>query len=168
MRFLILIAPVLSCLHAAAPAMAGGDDGTGPFEPFDAEPIIADCWQRSETLRGSGYIANYGDGLDITRACMRSAVLEQINDWLLPDFSQYAAAHLDALEELHGDLYYRIDANNRYCTRSCGLPPSMTYIESYIDFLAQVLRDIAEEKSYRYNLLHRPLPSNRVPATTEP
>ena len=158
----------LAWLLCASPAFAGGDDGTGPFEPFDPEPIIADCWQRSDALRGSGYFADYGDGLDITRACMRAAVLEQINDWLLPEFSQHAAAHLDALEELHGQLYYRIYAKNRYCTRSCGLLPAMTYIESYIDFLAQILRDIAEEKNFRYHLLNPSPPSNRGPTAPEP
>src|SRR3546814_13543080 len=68
-------------LLVASPALAGGDDGTGPFEPFDAEPVIADCWDRSEELRGMGSAAAYGDGLDITYACMEAAVLEQIGAW---------------------------------------------------------------------------------------
>src|SRR3546814_8474211 len=112
-------------LLVASPALAGGDDATCPFEPFDAEPVIADCWDRSEELRGMGSAAAYGDGLDITYACMEAAVLEQIGAWLLPEFTENAEAHLDALEELHSDLYYRIYAKNRYCARSCGLLPGM-------------------------------------------
>ena len=161
-------AAALACLLTASPALAGGDDGTGPFEPFVPEPIIADCWQRSDELRSSGYIEYYGDGLDITLACMKAGVLEQIDAWLLPEFSENAAAHLDALEDLHDQLYYRIYAENRYCTRSCGLLPSMVYIENYIEFLEKVLRDIAEEKNYRYRQVYGPSPHNGEPAATDP
>src|SRR3546814_13663517 len=79
-------------LLVASPALAGGDDGTGPFEPFDAEPVIAACWARSEELRGMGSAAAYGDGPAITYACMEAAVLDQIGAWLLPEFTEHAAA----------------------------------------------------------------------------
>ncbi|MGF1631985.1 MAG: hypothetical protein ACFCUT_21115 [Kiloniellaceae bacterium] len=148
-------------LFLTSPAIAGGDDGTGPFEPFDAEPIIADCWQRSAELRSSGYI-DYGDGLNITYACMEAAVLEQIDAWLLPEFTEHAKTHLDALEELHGQLYYRIYAENLYCSGFCGLLPSMRYIESYITFLETVLRDIAEEKNFRYRSRYGSSPHNAL------
>src|SRR3546814_15288389 len=90
-------------LLVASPALAGGDDGTGPFEPFDAEPVIADCWDRSEELRGMGSAAAYGDGLDITYAGMEAAGLEQTGAWLLPELTETAAARLAALEALHSD-----------------------------------------------------------------
>lgn len=144
----------LAWLILVSPALAGGDDGTGPFEPLDPEPIIADCWQRSEDLRSSGSIGDYGAGLDSTLSCMRSAVLEQMDAWLLPEFTENAAAHMDALEKLHDELYYRIYASNRYCARSCGLLPGMTYIVSYIEFLERILRDIAEEKNRRYRQVY--------------
>jgi hypothetical protein len=57
----------LAWLLCASPAFAGGNDGTVRFETFDLEPIIADCWQRSEELRGMGSAAAYGDGLNITQ-----------------------------------------------------------------------------------------------------
>ena len=158
----------LAWLIFATPVLAGGDDGTGPFEPFDPEPIISDCWQRSEELMSSGYIEYYGDGLNITYACMEAAVLEQIDAWLLPEFTEHAEAHLDALEKLHGELYYRIYAKNKNCTGFCGLLPSMHYIESYIDFLATILRDIAEEKNFRYRLRYGSPPHNAQPSGTIP
>src|SRR3546814_12303528 len=88
-------------LLVASPALAGGDDGTGPFEPFAAEPVIAACWDRSEELRGMGSAAAYGDGPDITSECMAAAVLETIRAWLLPEFPEKAEAHMEDLAELH-------------------------------------------------------------------
>ncbi|NIA70226.1 hypothetical protein HBA54_16590 [Pelagibius litoralis] len=136
-------------LIAAAPATAGGN-GRQALETFDPEPIINDCWEKSSDLRGAGSAAAYGDGLDITLACMEEAVLTEINAWLLPEFTENATAHMTAIENLHGKLYFRIYSHNRYCSRSCGLLPGMRYIESYIKFLETVLRDIAAEKSFRY------------------
>ncbi len=134
-------------LFVASPTMAGGGE---PFEPFDPEPIISACWEESSDLRAAGSAAAYGEGLDITQACMEQAVLTQIDAWLLPEFTQNAAAHLKAMEDLHGELYFRIYSLNRYCSQSCGLLPGMRYIESYIRFLETILRDVAAEKRFRY------------------
>src|SRR3546814_6642390 len=91
---------------------------TDTLFPYTTLFRSADCWDRSEELRGMGSAAAYGDGLDITYACMEAAVLEQIGAWLLPEFTENAEAHLDALEELHSDLYYRIYAKkDRKSTR---------------------------------------------------
>ena len=149
MRTLTLGCAAWLLLATALPATAGGS-GRQPFETFDPEPIINSCWDRSSELRGAGSAAAYGDGLDITLACMEEAVLTEINAWLLPEFAENAAAHMAAIQDLHGELYFRIYSNNRYCSRSCGLLPGMRYIESYIKFLETIIRDIAAEKSFRY------------------
>ena len=149
MRFLNYLFVFLIWLLASGAASAGGT-GRQPFEPFDPEPIIRSCWEMSSELRGAGSAAAYGDGLDITLSCMEEAVLTEIDAWLLPEFFENAEAHMNALEDLHSTLYFRIYSHNRYCSRSCGLLPSMRYIESYIGFLETVLRDIAAEKRFRY------------------
>ena len=150
MKALPLIATAFTCLLRAAPALAGGSDAPQQFEPFDADPIIEDCWKRSEDLRNAGSADAYGRGLDITMICMEKAVITHVDGWLLPEFTDHAEASLHALRDLHGELYYRIYAKNRYCSRACGLLPSMRYIEKYIDLLAAILKDIAAEEKYRY------------------
>ena len=150
MKTFKLIAMTLAWLLATSSALAGGDDPALYYKPFDADPIIADCWRRSDELRGAGSASAYGNGLDVTMICMEKAVLTHIDGWLLPEFTDHAEAHLHALRDLHGELYYRIYAHNRYCARSCGLLPSMKYIESYINLLATILKDIEAEVKNRY------------------
>ena len=153
MKFGKLIAAALTCLLAASPAMADGTEGhTGPFTPIDAQAVIDACWAQSDDLRNTGGIADYGDGLDVTTACMEDAVLEHIDAWLLPEFAKDADAYLHRLRDLHGELYFRIYADNRYCSGGvrCGLLPGMRYIESYIVLLETVLRDIAMERNFRH------------------
>ncbi len=150
MKAIKLFVPALAYLLTVTPVLAGGDIVSLPFEPFDADPIIEDCWQRSEELRGTGSAAAYGDGLDLTAICMEKAVLAKIRGWLLPEFTDRAEEHLHALRKVHDELYYRIYAENRYCPSSCGLLPSMRYIESYIDLLARILKDIEAETKDRY------------------
>lgn len=150
MKAFQLIGAIVLWFLTASPALAGGNEYSGePFEPIDAQAIIDDCWSKSEELRSLGTIAEYGYGLNITHSCMEEAVLEQINSWLLPEFTESAEAHLHALRELHGDLYFRIYSKNRYCSRSCGLLTGMRYIEHYLQFLETILRDIAAERNYR-------------------
>ena len=147
MNQMMLFCAAALWLFLSTPAAAGGRQ---PFDTFDPEPIIADCWSASEDLRGAGSVAAYGDGLNITQACMEEAVLTQIDEWLLPEFTEGAREHLHALRDLHADLYFRIYSHNRYCSRSCGLLPGMRYIHHYIYLLETILRDIAEEKAFRY------------------
>src|SRR3546814_20952406 len=66
-------------LLVASPALAGGDHGTGPFEPFDAVPVIADCWDRSDHLPGMHSAAAYRNGLDSSSPCLAAAVHSQID-----------------------------------------------------------------------------------------
>jgi len=137
----------LVSLLIASPTLAGGDDGTGPFEPIDAQALIDACWEMTDEQRLDVFAAR--EGILISVLCLEDRIVEQLEALVPPDSlsKEEAAQHLEATRMGYGRLVWMVYNEHRRCPASCGVIYQSAHVSAVARVMEDLLRMIVEQRN---------------------
>lgn len=141
-----LMAAVLIWIAGSSPALAGGDDGTQPFEPVDAQALIDACWKETNRRRTSGEVGEQ-ESVAYLLECHRSHVLRLTDHMFDPELMSRRDVHR-ILVKLHhniGKFYVYLFHEHKGCP--CEGDIDVTYDLAMVKAYQRILHDVA----YQYN-----------------
>ena len=153
LRIKLRLPGVLLCfsLAVSAPAAVAGAE---PFQPIDARALIKPCWDLSEEKRASSVTATMRQGTLDTVLCIEKVILDQVGI-LFPGGKYLSRAQAEKkLERLRfavGSFYWSLYNEHIGCKHFCGTMWQVLHLAKNVDFLEQMIRDIADQRN-RYKI----------------
>lgn len=127
-------------------------EGTKPFQPIDAEALIAECWKVSEEDRGPGAsTAQMRSGTLRTVICFEELIVAQLmilfpnGEYLSP---QQGQEYLDQVRNALGKLYWSIYNQHRGCGISCGTIKHPLHLAAIVEVYEDIVRAIIFERNF--------------------
>ena len=143
----------LAWLLIASPALAGGDDSTGPFEPIDAQALIDACWDATYEQRLASN-ADAREGIFLSALCLEERILDQLDALFDPETlpRQEAAAQLKSIRDSYAGLTWKLYNEHEGCPFGhCGTIFYTAHVSAVARLMEDLLRKAVDQRN-RYKV----------------